>query len=621
MHDYTAPMKTQARWHLGAKLALVAAPFVATAMLLIAATLWVSWQLDGGAAALNEAGRMRMQVYRLSLSVSTGDSVAMAREVSGFESSLALLRDGDPQRPLFMPSDDTIRDRFAGINSEWKTFRDRWTVGGVDPAAGLRGEASAFAAHADSLVTAIEAHLSRWTAVLHLLQAALMALVVLGAAVLLFTGYMYVLEDEFGTLARRFQRHGRTPAVDVPASGSRVAEKTAELEEKRERLESAVQRHRRSSQCRDARGTGRRASCRSAGASPTPMVWRCAGPTKTNQRYLMLAARACPQSMLDAEHCLRRTTATAAPRATGGARVIPIRDARSRRPDAALRAGRFRDHRVGADPAARTADGRGRPVLPRAIELSDAERSLLEALTAHLASGMENLRLNALEKEAAVSQERGFLARELHDSIAQSLAFLKIQVQLMRDAWPRRPAAHGQGCWPRSSCRRARELWRRARAAGALPHPHQRRGHRAGAADHAAQVRAPERHEGHAHHARHGMPLAPDLQIQVLHIVQEALSNVRKHAGASAGLAGRAAAAAVALRGARRRRRLRPRHATTAQDETHVGLRIMAERAAAHRRRLEVQSARAGTSVVLTLPTATPPAATASRHLRRRWTT
>src|SRR5665647_3452454 len=30
-----------------------------------------------------------------------------------------------------------------------------------------------------------------------------------------------------------------------------------------------------------------------------------------------------------------------------------------------------------------------------------------------------------------------------------------------------------------------------------------------------------------------GMPLSPDLQIQVLHIVQEALSNVRKHARTS----------------------------------------------------------------------------------------
>ena len=68
------------------------------------------------------------------------------------------------------------------------------------------------------------------------------------------------------------------------------------------------------------------------------------------------------------------------------------------------------------------------------VNPSDAEISLLEVLSTHLASGMENLRLNALEKEAAVSQERHLLARELHDSIAQSLAFLKIQVQLMRNA-------------------------------------------------------------------------------------------------------------------------------------------------------------------------------------------
>ena len=65
---------------------------------------------------------------------------------------------------------------------------------------------------------------------------------------------------------------------------------------------------------------------------------------------------------------------------------------------------------------------------------SQAERSLLEALVAHLSAAMENLRLDSLAKEAAVSQERNLLARELHDSIAQSLAFLKIQVQLMQDA-------------------------------------------------------------------------------------------------------------------------------------------------------------------------------------------
>ncbi|MFA9220703.1 MAG: histidine kinase, partial [Sediminibacterium sp.] len=41
-------------------------------------------------------------------------------------------------------------------------------------------------------------------------------------------------------------------------------------------------------------------------------------------------------------------------------------------------------------------------------------------------------RLNALELEAAVSQERTFLARELHDSIAQSLAFIQNLIDVVR---------------------------------------------------------------------------------------------------------------------------------------------------------------------------------------------
>ena len=56
---------------------------------------------------------------------------------------------------------------------------------------------------------------------------------------------------------------------------------------------------------------------------------------------------------------------------------------------------------------------------------------LLDALASHLASALEGLRAAALEREAAVGQERALLASELHDSIAQSLAFLKIQVQLL----------------------------------------------------------------------------------------------------------------------------------------------------------------------------------------------
>ena len=66
-------MPNHRKWPLGAKLALVAAPFLLLALVSITATLWISWQLEGGAAAVNEAGRMRMQAYRMSLSYSAGE--------------------------------------------------------------------------------------------------------------------------------------------------------------------------------------------------------------------------------------------------------------------------------------------------------------------------------------------------------------------------------------------------------------------------------------------------------------------------------------------------------------------------------------------------------------------
>ena len=80
---------------------------------------------------------------------------------------------------------------------------------------------------------------------------------------------------------------------------------------------------------------------------------------------------------------------------------------------------------------------------PRPVDARAPRKQLLEALASHLAGAMENLRADALEREAAVGEERRLLARELHDSIAQSLAFLKIQVQLMRDGGAARAGRAG----------------------------------------------------------------------------------------------------------------------------------------------------------------------------------
>lgn len=623
--DRTTDMSHRKHWSLGAKLALVGAPFLLLVLLSTVATLWVTWQLDGGAAAVNEAGRMRMQAYRMSLSVGTAETAALPAQVLEFEQSLALLRKGDPDRPLFVPWDNTVRQRFAMVEQDWKNFNHQWVASRSPVSPQLRVETVAFVSHIDALVAGIESHLSHWTAILHLLQMTMLAMALLGAVVLLYTGYLFVLEpvtqlkqaiekiqggdfgarvervtsDEFGTLAEGFNGMAEHLQSMYHHLESRVAEKTAELEEKRERLASLYEVTtlvaKATTLDKLAQGFVQSIS-RIARADGAALRWS----DESSQRYMMLAANGLPAAMVEAEKCIHSGVCECGASAASGLRVIPIRTAADQPPQHCAQAGfetivsipvRLHERLMGEVDL----------FFHARVNPSAAERSLLEALTSHLASAMENLRLNALGKEAAVSQERHLLARELHDSIAQSLAFLKIQVQLMRDAVQSGDAQQIKlvleeiDTGVRESYGDVRELLIHFRT-------------RANAEDIepalATTLRKFEHQSGLTTALQmqgHGLPLSPDLQIQVLHIVQEALSNVRKHARASQvwldvqqqpqwrfevrddGLGFAADNAGL--------------------DETHVGLRIMQERAERIGARLDVVSTPGrGTSVVLMLP-------------------
>ncbi|MEO7855277.1 MAG: type IV pili methyl-accepting chemotaxis transducer N-terminal domain-containing protein [Rubrivivax sp.] len=618
-------------WPLGAKLALVATPFLLLAICAIGVLVWMSLQLEGGAASVNEAGRMRMQAYRMLLSAGAGDTAALPQQQAEFERSLALLRKGDPERPLFVPWDETVRHSFKAVEQDWEHFRrllERATAPGMQDEARVNSVV-AFATHIDGLVAAIETRLSRWTSMMHLLQVALMALAVFGGAVLLYTGYVFVLEpvnqlkraiqriqvgelgarvdcattDEFGTLAIGFNDMAAQLQSMYRNLESKVQEKTAQLEDKHERLESLYEITNlvtRAVTLDELATHFTKAVARMARADGVALRWS----DETNSRYLMLASHGLPASMVEAEHCLGAGDChCGVPNAPPGARVIPIREMEPPRMLHCTRAGfetivsvpiRLHDRLMGELDLFYHAQ----------IEVSAAQRSWLEALTVQVAGAMENLRLDALGLEAAVSQERSFLARELHDSIAQSLAFLKIQVQLMRDAIAKgdaREVDHVLGeidLGVRESYGDVRELLMHFRT-------------RANAEDIVPALRTTLRKFEHQtglkaslHMSGQGLPLTADTQIQVLHIIQEALSNVRKHARAKQ----------VWLDVQQQPRwRLELRDNGTGfsshegqVDETHVGLRIMAERAEKLGAEFEVlSSTQRGTSVVLTLP-ATP---------------
>jgi two-component system nitrate/nitrite sensor histidine kinase NarX len=248
------------------------------------------------------------------------------------------------------------------------------------------------------------------------------------------------------------------------------------------------------------------------------------------------------------------------------------------------------------------------------VALSADETALLDALASHLASALEGLRAEALEREAVMGDERALLARELHDSIAQSLAFLKIQVQLLRTAVQReqpdkvRNILDELDTGVRESIGDVRELLVHFRTRTntedveqALQETLQKFEHQTG---------LPTRLEVHGQ----GLPLPADVQVQVLHVVQEALSNARKHAGAS-----RVVLEVIKGPGWCLRVRDNGIGFDPAQDcgESHVGLKIMQERAARINATVAVDSAPGrGTTVSLTLPAhpvarGTPEAATA----------
>ena len=611
---------------LSTKLIRIGASLLVVALASISLTLWVTWQLEGGAAAVNEAGRMRMQTWRLASAVQTSLSPAsLGSLVSQFDDSLKLLRTGDPSRPLFVPWDDDVDVKFAEVDRIWTQRRGQWLAAAPMSATESVMAAEEFVTAIDALVLSIEQQLSRLTAILNLFQFVMMALAIIGAVVMLFTGYMYVInplahlrqglqqveagdfstrieveaQDEFGQVAGGFNRMAATLQSLYGGLEAQVEAKTHRIEAQRARLAALyeVSAFLAEANTIDELTQGFAHKVRAVmKADAVAVRWA----DEVNQRYLMLASDCFPEEMLEEERSLLAgACACGNLRADARTRVIPILAHESQPVRGCARAGfeslvsvpiRLQHRLLGEFDLFFRAP----------VTLSTEETELLDALASHLASALEGLRAEALEREAAVGEERALLARELHDSIAQSLAFMKIQVQLLRNA-----AQRGQpdklnsildelDAGVRESINDVRELLVHFRTRTNTENIEQALQETLQKFEH--QTGLPARLEVHGD----GLPLPADVQVQVLHVVQEALSNARKHAGASH-------VSLEVRKGQRWRFAVHDNGAgfkvSQVRGESHVGLKIMRERAARIGGEVEITSAPgAGTTVTLTLP-------------------
>ncbi len=544
------------RWNLSAKITLFAGVFLLLSLLAVGATLWTAWNLQGGAAAVNEAGRLRMLSYQLALSAATGQRARLPGEARQLQGSLDLLRNGDSARPLLVPWDPTIRSRYAWVLRVWSGLRPRW-LGAPGTRPPSRSEVDAFVAGINRLVMAIEHRLDFWNTMLHTAQLALAGLVVFGTMLMFVAGYLLVLDpvgrlsrgvvalargdyaarvevgttDELGELAQAFNRMaGQLQGVHDELE-ERVRLKTADLSTEQRRLAALYEVSALVSRAQDLPSLAEsfvRALQRIAGADAAVLRWT----DDTARRYVLLAAEGMPESLSDDERCLLPGACYCGQaEARSGTRVVQLlRDAQAA-PPACVGAG-FTT--LVCVPVATQQRLLGEvDLLYRDASRADpAQQALLEALAGHMAAAMESLRGAALEREAVVARERNLLARELHDSIAQALAYMKIQLQLLRGALHAGDAARSAKALDdlehgvRDSLVDVRELLLhfRTRTRDEDIEPALR-----------VTLHKFELQSGIAAQLRidaHGQPLPPDVQIQVLHIVQEALSNVRKHAQA-----------------------------------------------------------------------------------------
>lgn len=595
------------------------------ALLSIGLTMWITRQLDGGAAAVNEAGRLRMQAWRLVSALSTQrPTVDVQKMVAEFDETIRVLREGDTSRPLFVPWDEPTQTRFAELETSWRDLRPAWESDGAGDLTVLTLQVDTFVSKVDGLVRAIEGTLARLTAVLNLFQFMMMALALAAAILMLYVGYLFVIqpmqrmrkglqqveagdfsarvvvesEDEFGELAAGFNHMAATLQGLYEGLERKVAEKTRDLESKRARLAALyevsnflVGAHTLETLAQGFAQKIRRIS----GADAVAVRWS----DEATQRYLMLASDCLPEELVTEERCLEAgLCACGQPQASARTRVIPIQATEDPRLGNCVRAGydclvsvpiRLQQRVLGEVDLFYRQDA----------VLSTEDRDLYDALTGHLANAIENLRTEALVREAAVSQERTSLARELHDSIAQSLSFLKIQVSLLRSAIEKKDEQQIQRTLQeidvgvRESTNDVRELLVHFRT-------------RTDTADIEEALRTTLRKFEHQSGVTtrlqmhgHGVALPSDVQLQVLHVIQEALSNIRKHAQASQ----------VQLevhRGPKWvflvRDNGRGFDPDRAKDETHVGLQIMRERAQCIGASIEVNShAGQGTEVRIEL--------------------
>jgi two-component system nitrate/nitrite sensor histidine kinase NarX len=162
------------------------------------------------------------------------------------------------------------------------------------------------------------------------------------------------------------------------------------------------------------------------------------------------------------------------------------------------------------------------------------DRMLLHAIGLHLGAAIDNALWGAAMRESAIADERHVIASELHDGVAQSLAYLNLQVRRVQDLLDRGASASAirelEGV--RAAIQHASEDVRHLLADFRIA-PTGPGSFAAALQKQLTQFEARTGISVESKGADEAATLSFVQQAEVFRIIQEALANVRKHAGAT----------------------------------------------------------------------------------------
>lgn len=544
------------------RLKLLTLLWLAAATCSIVFTLMLSWRLEGGAAAINDTGSLRMQTYRLGLAVNSPTSgFQVDKKIQRFEQTLRTLENGDAHRPLFLPDDPEVHRHLADLQHTWHaSIKPMLIHAAASKQPVAEQPLTDFIATIDKLTLAVETVNTNRVQWLRFFQITLLLLVLISAlvtVVLLYRWIIYPLEKlqesmqavhdgqfgvqtplsdstEFAQVENGFNQMSTRLQQFYTGLEREVEEKTRDLVHKNNTLEILYFFSRFLNQPQTAAEAAEGFLQKIMKIVPAQ-----AGSIRLidfdRQRLDLIAHTGLPEELQSAEACrhLDNCLCGQSVREDTWQPIFfdKLKSTRRVSTESACRQSGFKHLRIfkirynGQDLGMMTL---------YFAENHDFQHTgdLLEALCSQFGVALSNSRLVGESRRLAVLQERNLMAQGLHDSIAQTLTFLNLQVQMLESALAAGEEAQitenlsfikegVQECYEdvRELLLNFRTKITRKEFAEAVHTLTQR-------FEQQTHVAVSVRWQGD------GPPLSSEQQLQFIFILQESLSNIRKHAQA-----------------------------------------------------------------------------------------